>query len=77
MDDFTDLLKTIDSADKKSIYDGYSVFEIQEENYIGKSVVGVMANGVKAIACFSCASLSTFLLIPFRFFTFPERSAHH
>ena len=48
MDDFTDLLKTIDSADKKSIYDGYSVFEIQEENYIGKSVVGVMANGVKA-----------------------------
>ena len=48
MDDFTNLLKTIDSADKKSIYDGYSVFEIQEENYIGKSVVGVMANGVKA-----------------------------
>ena len=48
MDSFTSLLKDITSNDKKSIYDGTSIFKIQEENYVGKSTVGVMANGVKA-----------------------------
>lgn len=48
---FLDPIKELDKlntkTDIKNIYDGFTVFEITEENNIGRDTVGVMANGTK------------------------------
>ena len=45
---FLDPIKKLNiDSDVKNIYDGFTVFEITEENNIGRDTVGVMANGTK------------------------------
>lgn len=45
---FLDPIKKLNiDSDIKNIYDGFTVFEITEENNIGRDTVGVMANGTK------------------------------